>query len=84
MLPKVAIGRHCCAQSTNLENYRPLVGDALIDEINGLAAELNGVRICHINSTAEGGGVADGDAVGRELVGVHCYVEGFLEITCKD
>ncbi len=59
MLPKVAIGRHCCAQSTNLENYRPLVGDALIDEINGLAAELNGVRICHINSTAEGGGVAE-------------------------
>jgi trehalose synthase len=42
-----------------LENYRPLVGDALIDEINGLAAELNGVRICHINSTAEGGGVAE-------------------------
>jgi len=59
MLPKVAIGRHCCAQSTNLENYRPLVGDALIDEINGLAAELDGVRICHINSTVAGGGVAE-------------------------
>lgn len=59
MLPKVAIGRHCCAQSTNLENYRPLVGDALIDEINELAAELTGVRLCHINSTATGGGVAE-------------------------
>lgn len=59
MLPKVAIGRHCCAQSTNLENYRPLVGDGLIDEINALAAELKGVRLCHINSTAAGGGVAE-------------------------
>lgn len=64
MLPKVAIGRHCCAQSTNLENYRPLVGDALIDEVKGLAAELKGVRICHINSTVAGGGVA-------ELLGRH-------------
>ncbi|MFQ5881365.1 MAG: glycosyltransferase [Candidatus Methylomirabilales bacterium] len=64
MLPKVAIGRHCCAQSTNLENYRSLVGDPLIDEIRGLAAELSGVRLCHINSTPAGGGVA-------ELLGRH-------------
>ena len=59
MLPKVSIGRHCCAQSANLDNYRPLVGDDLIDEIIGLAAELAGVRLCHINSTVEGGGVAE-------------------------
>jgi trehalose synthase len=64
MLPKVAIGRHCCAQSTNVDNYRPLVGDALIDEIIELAGELAGIRLCHINSTAAGGGVA-------ELLGRH-------------
>jgi len=64
MLRKVAIGRHYGSQSTNLENYRPLVGDTLIEEIEGLAARLTGVRICHINSTAAGGGVA-------ELLGRH-------------
>lgn len=64
MLPKVDIGRHCCSQSTNLENYRPLVGDALIGEIRWIAAELSGVRLCHINSTVAGGGVA-------ELLGRH-------------
>ncbi len=64
MLPKVAIGRHCVAQSTNLENYEPFVGDGLIQEIRGLATELSRVRLCHINSTVAGGGVA-------ELLGRH-------------
>lgn len=59
MLAKVSIGRHCCAASTNVENYRPLVGDALIDEIQGLAGDLKGIRIGHLNSTATGGGVAE-------------------------
>lgn len=59
MLPKVSIGRHCCAMSTDIENYRMLVGDELVDEINELAKNLNGVRICHLNSTAFGGGVAE-------------------------
>ncbi len=59
MLPEVAIGRHCCAQSTNPDNYRPLVGDALVEELQGLARELAGVRICQINATAAGGGVAE-------------------------
>ena len=26
-----------------------LVGDELVDEIDGLARELKGVRVCHIN-----------------------------------
>lgn len=59
MLPRVAVGRYCCAQSTDLENYRPIVGDDLVDEIEDLAASLAGVRICHINSTSAGGGVAE-------------------------
>ena len=56
MLPQVAVGRHCCAQSTNPDNYRPLVGDALVDELKGLAKSLAAVRICKINATAAGGG----------------------------
>jgi trehalose synthase len=69
MLPKVDIGRHCGSQSTNLENYRPLVGDALIDEIRGLADALSGLRLCHINSTAGGGGVAE--LLGRQIPLLH-------------
>jgi trehalose synthase len=59
MLPQVVVGRHCCAQSTNPANYRPLVGDDLIDELQQLARSLAGVRICQINATAAGGGVAE-------------------------
>lgn len=62
---RVAIGRHCCAQSTNLESYRPLVGDALLAEIQELARALHDVRICHVNSTAAGGGVAE--LLGRQV-----------------
>jgi len=58
-LPRIAVGRHCCAESTELENYRPLIGDTLTDEIRRLAERLNGLRVCHINATAAGGGVAE-------------------------
>jgi trehalose synthase len=59
MLPVVALARHCCSLATNLENYRPLVGDEMTDEIRDLARRLNGVRICHLNATSVGGGVAE-------------------------
>jgi trehalose synthase len=59
MLPKVSIGRHCSAVCANIENYRILVGDELIDEVLDLARRLSGIRICHINSTPFGGGVAE-------------------------
>jgi trehalose synthase len=59
MLPVVALGRHCCSLATNLENYRPLVGDRMTDEIRELARRLNGVRICHLNATSVGSGVAE-------------------------
>jgi trehalose synthase len=59
MLPKVSMGRHCCAMSTNVENYRPLVGDELIEEVIALSRQLAGIRICNINSTPFGGGVAE-------------------------
>ncbi len=35
------------------------VGDALTDEIRELSKELQGVRICNVNATATGGGVAE-------------------------
>ncbi len=59
MLPKISVGRHAGATSINIDGYRPLVGDDLIDELLTLARQLNGVRICHLNSTAFGGGVAE-------------------------
>jgi trehalose synthase len=59
MLPKVSIGRPSAVVAADVEHYRLIVGDRLIDEIQGLANELKGVRICHINSTGYGGGVAE-------------------------
>jgi len=45
--------------SCQFENYRLIVGDELMDEINSLAEELKGLRVCMISSTAYGGGVAE-------------------------
>jgi trehalose synthase len=59
VLPKVSVGRRCGALVANVESYRLLISDELFDEVVALARELRGVRICHINSTAFGGGVAE-------------------------
>lgn len=58
MLPKVAVGLHCCAPSTNVENYRALVGDDLVEEIQQFSRDLKDVRVCRVNATVSGGGVA--------------------------
>lgn len=58
-LPRVAVGRYCCAESTNMASYRDVVGDHVVDRIETLSARLKGVRVCHINATAAGGGVAE-------------------------
>jgi trehalose synthase len=42
-----------------LNDYRPIVGDAVIAEIEKLAAPLKGARVVHVNATAFGGGVAE-------------------------
>lgn len=42
-----------------LDEYRPIVGDQVIDEIRELARGLRGARVLHINATAFGGGVAE-------------------------
>ena len=59
LLPKVAVGRHRCSESVNLDNYRQWVGDELIDEVRELSKDLKGLRVCQINATAAGGGVAE-------------------------
>jgi trehalose synthase len=53
MLEKVVLG------SKDINKYRLLFGDGLIDEIESLARDLKGIRLCHINSTPFGGGVAE-------------------------
>jgi trehalose synthase len=42
-----------------LEAYRPIIGDARIDEILALADRLKGARVLHVNATGFGGGVAE-------------------------
>ena len=42
-----------------IESYRPILGDAPLDELTTLASHLKGARVAHINATAEGGGVAE-------------------------
>lgn len=59
MLPQVSVHRFCCAPFTNVHSYRRIVGDELIEEILELACDLKGIRVCHINSTGYGGGVAE-------------------------
>ncbi len=74
MLQQISVSRNCCSESIEIENYRPLVGDELVAEIQDLAASLKGVRVCEINATASGGGVAE--LLSRQLpvymaLGVH-------------
>lgn len=45
--------------TTALDEYRPIVGDEVIDHLCQLAAPLRGMRVVHVNSTREGGGVAE-------------------------
>lgn len=43
----------------DLEDYRPLVASELVEEVRDLAAQLRGVRVIQVSSTAMGGGVAE-------------------------
>lgn len=42
-----------------LEQYSKIVGKGVIDQLRQLSAPLKGMKILHINSTKEGGGVAE-------------------------
>jgi trehalose synthase len=42
-----------------LNQYAAIVGETVIDHLKQLAAPLKGMRVVHVNSTREGGGVAE-------------------------
>jgi trehalose synthase len=42
-----------------LDSYAKIVGDEVIDHLRQLAGPLNGMKVMHVNSTREGGGVAE-------------------------
>jgi trehalose synthase len=72
---RVAIGRRRLgANSATLQAYRGLVADEIVDELQELGAALRGIRICHVNSSAGSGGVAE--LLAREIpllraLGIH-------------
>ena len=45
--------------TTLLDSYTEIVGTAVIDHLRQLAQPLKGMRVVHVNSTREGGGVAE-------------------------
>src|SRR5260221_13071843 len=45
--------------SPQLEQYKDFVGENTLASIYRAASELSGVQVLHINTTAEGGGVAE-------------------------
>ena len=53
MLNKVSLG------TGNIDKYRLIEARSVIDEIASLGEDLKGLRLCHINSTPFGGGVAE-------------------------
>lgn len=53
MLPKVK------TKVQKLEKYKGIIKESLFAEIKKLSKELKGLKIIHINSTPEGGGVAE-------------------------
>ena len=42
-----------------LDDYAEIVGDVVIDQLKQLARPLQGMKVVHVNSTREGGGVAE-------------------------
>lgn len=43
----------------NIQQYEPIVGIPVIGQLRRLGERLKGLRVVHVNSTAEGGGVAE-------------------------
>ena len=42
-----------------IQHYEPIVGIPVISQLRRLGEQLKGMRVLHVNSTAEGGGVAE-------------------------
>ena len=43
----------------SLKSYEPIVGPSVLRQLRQLAAGLSGLRVIHVNSTSQGGGVAE-------------------------
>jgi trehalose synthase len=43
----------------SLKSYEPIVGPSVLRQLRQLAAGLSGLRVVHVNSTSQGGGVAE-------------------------
>ncbi|MCA1961164.1 MAG: glycosyltransferase [Desulfomonile sp.] len=43
----------------SIQDYAPIVGQEVIDQLRQLAEPLKGLKVVHVNSTKEGGGVAE-------------------------
>src|SRR6266496_1735187 len=71
-LPKIAVGRHLSSESVNLDNYQSWAGEALTEEIRQLSKDLHGLRVCNVNATAAGGGVAE---LLSRIIPVHLALE---------
>jgi trehalose synthase len=67
---------HLEQQKISIDNYSPIIGEDKVENIKALAEKLKGKKICHVNSTNRGGGVAE---ILRRLVplmrGVNLEVE---------
>ena len=46
-------------QPLRLRDYHGIVPEKQLNRVERLASELKGIRIIHVNSTADGGGVAE-------------------------
>ncbi len=53
MLHKISLGL------ADINKYRLIEARGIIDDVANLAQELKGLRVCHVNSTPFGGGVAE-------------------------
>ena len=51
--------RHVDVGTRSLESYRSTVGGDVVEELYSVSSCLKGARVAHINSTANGGGVAE-------------------------
>lgn len=51
--------RRVQVKKKQVARYAPLVGEETIERLRQLAAPLRGLRVLHVNSTGEGGGVAE-------------------------
>ena len=67
----------------SLDEYRPIVGEEAIEEVQSLARDLRGLRLLHLNATATGGGVAEllNSLVPLE---VNCGLEVEWRVLCPD